>query len=51
MTLLLILRDALARLVRVEEAIEDGDHSLAWELLRDLEQDVATTLAIYERQT
>jgi hypothetical protein len=36
-----IIRDATARIVRAEEALEDGEHDLAWRILRDLEQDVA----------
>jgi hypothetical protein len=49
-TLLQIVRDALARIVRAEEALEDGERRLAWELLRDLEEDVAVALRAWEER-
>jgi hypothetical protein len=33
-------RDILARIVRAQDAIEDGDSGFAWEILRDLELDL-----------
>jgi len=49
MNLLTLLRDALARIVCAQEALEDGDRGLAWEL-PDLELDVAGSLAAHEER-
>jgi hypothetical protein len=35
-----VLRDAVARVVVIEETIEDGNPSLAWTVARDLELDL-----------
>ena len=48
MTLFELLRDASARIVRAQEALEDGEQALAWEILRDLELDVERVLGEYE---
>lgn len=37
----LILHDVLGRVVRAEEALEDGAADYAWAILRDLELDLA----------
>lgn len=39
------LRDALARVVRTREFLEDGDPVTAYDVVRDLEDDLAGTLA------
>jgi hypothetical protein len=49
LTLLELLRDAAARIIRAEEAIQDGDRDLARQLLRDLERDVERALGERER--
>ena len=36
-----VIRDALARVVRAREALEDGDTGFAYSLLTDLEIDLA----------
>ena len=48
MTLFELLQDASARIIRAEEALEDGERDLAWEILRDLEVDVVGGLAAWE---
>jgi len=42
------LRDALARVVRALEALEDGDLDLARALLERLEEDLAAALDLRE---
>jgi hypothetical protein len=41
LALLVELRDLLARVVRVQEALEDGDAPFAFEIARGLECDLA----------
>jgi hypothetical protein len=41
MSALEMLRDANARIVRAVDAWADGDQALAFEILRDLEEDLA----------
>jgi predicted nucleic acid-binding protein len=38
--LMRVLRDAVARAVFIEEAIEEGDTAIAWSVARDLEIDL-----------
>jgi hypothetical protein len=45
--LLAVVQDALARIVRVIEALEDGETGIAGAILRDLEDDLA---AVIERE-
>ena len=39
------MTDTVARLISAEEAIEDGDPSLAWAILRDLEDELRADAA------
>ena len=49
MSLFELLRDASARIARAQEALEDGEKALAWEILHDLELDVERVLGEYAR--
>jgi hypothetical protein len=42
------LRDATARLVAIQDAIEDGDTGYAWTLAHDLEPDLAFVVSRLE---
>jgi hypothetical protein len=46
--LMRVLRDAVARAVFIEEAIEEGDTGIAWSVARDLEIDFRTAVAEWE---
>jgi hypothetical protein len=43
-----LLRDAIARVIHAEEAIEDGDSSYAHAILTGLEADLVSSLAALE---
>jgi hypothetical protein len=45
-----LLRDVLARVVRAAEALADGDQALAAAVLRELEADLAGTIARLEER-
>jgi hypothetical protein len=45
----ILVRDVLARVVYLREAVELGEHALAAAILRDLEDDLAEVLAEVER--
>ena len=45
-----VLRDALARVTRVIEALEDGDHDFAVSALSDLQHDLWKSIEAIERQ-
>lgn len=50
MSRLRILRDALARVIRTQEALQDGDGALAEQLLEDLTSDLWQEIERHERE-
>ena len=47
--LVLVLRDALARIVRASDALQDGELDLAAALLKDLQSDLWTEIERLEK--
>lgn len=43
-----LLRDVAARVVFIEEALQDGDAGMAFTVARDLELDLRSAIADYE---
>jgi hypothetical protein len=42
-----LLEDATARIICIEQALEDGDTSMAYTLARDLEPDLRSAISVY----
>jgi hypothetical protein len=45
-----VLRDVLARITRVVEALRDGDHQFAIDTLEDLESDLWSVIERLDRE-